>query len=85
MQRLSKNEFVRVPPGEVDDPEEKAEDERYFKELVFHFKPFLPPYLVGVADSNHDGELSEKEMITNYRLFTGSSMASNPKILHEEF
>ena len=42
-------------------------------------------YLVGIADSNHDGELSEKEMITNYRLFTGSSMANNPKILHEEF
>ncbi len=31
-------------------------------------------YLMSVADSDHDGELSEKEMITNYKLFTGSSM-----------
>ena len=57
---MSKNEFVRVPPGEVDDPEEKAEDERYFKELVFHFKPFLPPslhpnykYLVVLGDKKN--------------------------------
>ena len=28
------DEFVRVPPGEVDDPEEKAEDDRYFNEYV---------------------------------------------------
>lgn len=42
-------------------------------------------YLMSVADSNRDGELSEKEMLTNYKLFTGSSMASSPKILHEEF
>ena len=29
---LTIDEFVRVPPGEVDDPDEKAEDEKYFKE-----------------------------------------------------
>jgi hypothetical protein len=28
------DEFVRVPPGEVDDPDEKAEDDRYFNEYV---------------------------------------------------
>jgi hypothetical protein len=33
---LSVDEFVRVPPGEVDDPEEKAEDDRYFNEYVTH-------------------------------------------------
>ncbi|XP_028394147.1 45 kDa calcium-binding protein-like [Dendronephthya gigantea] len=111
--KLTMDEFVRVPPGEVDDPDEKAEDERYFKERRTEFSDqmdvdkdgkvsmeelikYLDPrhkqhavkesdYLLSVADSDHDGELSEKEMITNYKLFTGSSMASNPSILHEEF
>ena len=42
-------------------------------------------YLMSVADLDRDGELDEKEMIANFKLFTGSSMASSPKILHEEF
>lgn len=111
--KLSMDEFVRVPPGEVDDPDEKAEDDRYFNERRSEFSEqmdvdkdtkvsmeeliqYLDPrhkqhavkeadYLMSVADSDHDGELSEKEMIINYKLFTGSSMASSPKILHEEF
>lgn len=111
--KLSKNEFVRVPPGEVDDPDEKAEDDQYFDERRKEFSDimdldknsylskeelikYLDPrneqhaikeamYLVSVADADHDGELSEQEMLTNYRLFTGSSMASSPKVLHEEF
>ena len=42
-------------------------------------------YLMNIADRDHDGEMNEQEMLTNYKLFTGSSMASSPKILHEEF
>lgn len=111
--KLSINEFVRVPPGEVDDPDDKAEDDKYFAERRKEFSDmmdidkdgyvsmeelikYLDPrhkqhaakeaiYLVSVSDADHDGELNEKEMIMNYKLFTGSSMASSPKILHEEF
>lgn len=42
-------------------------------------------YLVRVADRDYDGFLSEQEMIMNYQLFTGSSMANYAGYLHDEF
>ena len=42
-------------------------------------------YLVRMADRDYDGFLSEKEMLMNYQLFTGSSMANYAGYLHDEF
>ena len=42
-------------------------------------------YLISVSDRNHDGKLSEREMLMNYQLFTGSSMSNFPGALHDEF
>ena len=42
-------------------------------------------YLISVSDENKDGELSEQEMVLNYKLFTGSSMVDNPQVIHDEF
>ena len=42
-------------------------------------------YLISMADRNRDGFLSEKEMLMNYQLFTGSSMANYAGYLHDEF
>ena len=42
-------------------------------------------YLMAMADRDHDGHLEEKEMLMNYQLFTGSSMANYAGYLHDEF
>ena len=42
-------------------------------------------YLITMADRDGDGYMSEKEMLINYKLFTGSSMANYAGYLHDEF
>lgn len=42
-------------------------------------------YLVSMADRNRDDQLSEKEVLMNYQLFTGSTMANYAGYLHDEF
>ena len=42
-------------------------------------------YLISMADRNRDDHLSEKEMLMNYQLFTGSTMANYAGYLHDEF
>jgi len=42
-------------------------------------------YLITMADRDSDGYMSEKEMLMNYKLFTGSSMANYAGYLHDEF
>ena len=42
-------------------------------------------YLVTAPDRNGDGKLSEKEMLINYHLFTGSSLSNFASLLHDEF
>lgn len=42
-------------------------------------------YLISMADRNRDDHLSEKEMLMNYQLFTGSTMANYVGYLHDEF
>lgn len=42
-------------------------------------------YLITMADRDGDGYMSEKEMLMNYKLFTGSSMANYAGYLHDEF
>lgn len=42
-------------------------------------------YLVSMADRDRDDQLSEKEMLMNYQLFTGSTMANYAGYLHDEF
>ena len=42
-------------------------------------------YLVQMADRDHDGFLKEREMLLEYQLFTGSSMANYAGYLHDEF
>ena len=42
-------------------------------------------YLISVSDRNQDGLLSEREMLMNYQLFTGSSMSNYAGALHDEF
>lgn len=42
-------------------------------------------YLITMADRDRDGYMSEKEMLMNYKLFTGSSMANYAGYLHDEF
>ena len=41
-------------------------------------------YLISMADRNRDDHLSEKEMLMNYQLFTGSTMANYAGYLHDE-
>lgn len=109
---LTKNEFIRLPPGEVDSPEEADSDQEYVKEREEEFATmdengdgvvtqeelakYLDPtheqraiseakYLITMADRDHDGYMSEKEMLMNYQLFTGSSMANYAGYLHDEF
>ena len=42
-------------------------------------------YLIRIADKNRDGKIGEQEMLTNYGLFTGSSLANYARVLHDEF
>jgi Ca2+-binding EF-hand superfamily protein len=42
-------------------------------------------YLISVADKDKDNKLSEREMLTNYQLFTGSSLSNFAGVLHDEF
>lgn len=42
-------------------------------------------YLIRIADKNEDSKIAEQEMLTHYELFTGSSLANNARILHDEF
>ena len=42
-------------------------------------------YLIRIADRNRDENISEKEMLTNYALFTGSSLTNYARVLHDEF
>jgi len=42
-------------------------------------------YLISMADRDRDDRLSEKEMLVNYKLFTGSTMTNYAGYLHDEF
>ncbi len=42
-------------------------------------------YLIRIADKNRDSKLEEQEMLTNFALFTGSSLANQARLLHDEF
>lgn len=109
---LTKSEFIQLPPGEVDSPEDAESDKEYIREREEEFASmddngdgvvtqeeltkYLDPtheqraiseanYLITMADRDSDGYMSEKEMLMNYKLFTGSSMANYAGYLHDEF
>lgn len=109
---LTKEEFVHLPPGEVDSPQDAEQDNEYIQErekefaamdengdgivTVDELTKYLDPtheqrainegnYLISMADRNRDDHLSEKEMLMNYQLFTGSTMANYAGYLHDEF
>jgi len=42
-------------------------------------------YLIRIADKNLDSKIDEQEMLTNYALFTRSTLANNARALHDEF
>ena len=42
-------------------------------------------YLIRIADKNGDSRINEEEMLTNYALFTGSTLANNSTVLHDDF
>lgn len=42
-------------------------------------------YLMSAADINKSGDLSEREMLLQYQLFTGSSLNNYAAVLHDEF
>ncbi|KAK3701375.1 hypothetical protein QZH41_008744, partial [Actinostola sp. cb2023] len=108
---MSVDEFVSLPPGEVD-PDQVEAEKKYAEDRKEEFKrmdkngdgivkleelaTYLDPrhqqhaaneasYLINVADSNKDDKLSEKEMLFNYQLFTGSSLNNYAGVLHDEF
>eukprot|EP00794_Sanderia_malayensis_P015013 gene15013-16562_t len=42
-------------------------------------------YLIRIADKNNDNKIAEQEMLTNYGLFTGSSLTNHARRIHDEF
>ncbi|EDO41829.1 predicted protein [Nematostella vectensis] len=108
---MTGDEFLALPPGEVD-PDQAAAEKEYKEDRKREFKLmdkngdgvvkldelalYLDPrneqhaaneasYLISVADKNKDAKLSELEMLQNYQLFTGSSLANFAGVLHDEF
>ncbi|XP_065061600.1 45 kDa calcium-binding protein-like [Rhopilema esculentum] len=62
-----------------------SELERYLDPRHIQHSIREAQYLIRIADKDADSKIGEQEMLTNYALFTGSSLANNARILHDEF
>ena len=62
-----------------------SELERYLDPRHIQHSIREAQYLIRIADKDADSKIGEQEMLTNYALFTGSSLADNARILHDEF